>query len=266
MNELSLKDKQAVIFGAGGSVGSAVAQALAAHGAAVYLSGRRRANLQQTAAAIRQAGGSAPAVELDAADEAAVAEYLAAVLQTSGQLDIVVNAMGLEPPAYGSSTSALELSLEQFRLPLDTLVTSQFITARAAARYMVRQHSGVILFITAIPARGLPNSAAIGSAFGAVESLLRCLAAELGPQGVRVVGIRSGAMVDSHTIQATVERTARQLAVAPAQVVAQYEQRTLLKRLATVADTAGLAAFLASDAARMLTGAIVNASGGAVMD
>ena len=88
-------------------------------------------------------------------------------------------------------------------LPLSTLVPSQFITARAAARHMVQQHSGVILFVTAMPGYDgvSPNATAIGAAFGAMESLLRCLSADLGPAGVRVVGIRSGAMVETRTIQ-----------------------------------------------------------------
>jgi NAD(P)-dependent dehydrogenase (short-subunit alcohol dehydrogenase family) len=160
----------------------------------------------------------------------------------------------------------LELPLEQFLLPLTTLVPSQFITARAAARQMVRQHSGTILFITAVPAHGSPNSSAIGSAFGAMETLLRCLAMDLGPAGVRVVGIRSGAMVETRTIQQSVERVAQALGVSEAQVVSRFEQATLLKSLPTVADTARLAAFLASDSARTITGAIVNASSGSVID
>ena len=122
-------------------------------------------------------------------------------------------------------------------------------------------------FVTAIPGRGAsPNATAIGSAFGAMESLLRCLAADLGLAGVRVVGIRSGAMVETRTIQQSVENVAHTLGISKEQVVSRFEQGSLLKRLSTVADTARLAAFLASDGARTLTGAIVNASSGSVID
>jgi NAD(P)-dependent dehydrogenase (short-subunit alcohol dehydrogenase family) len=131
---------------------------------------------------------------------------------------------------------------------------------------MVRQHSGVILMLTATPARGAPGAAAIGATLGAMESLLRCLAAELGPAGVRVTGIRSGGLVETRTIQQTLENIAKATGATLEQVTANFEQRTLLKPAATLLDTAKLAAFLASDRARPLTGAIVNASSGALLD
>jgi 3-oxoacyl-[acyl-carrier protein] reductase len=211
-------------------------------------------------------GGIASAAQVDALDEQAVNAYLDRVVQEAGSVDVLLNVMGPQAKNYGNGTNTLELPLEQFMLPLSTLVRSQFITARAAARHMVRQHSGVILFVTAIPARGSRNASAIGTAFGAMEALLRCLAADLGPAGVRAVGIRSGAMAETRTIQQSFENVARSLGVSAAQVLSMSEQGTLLKRLPTVADTVRLAAFLASDAARALTGAIVNASSGSVID
>ncbi len=261
-----LTHKHAVIFGAGGSVGTAVAKEFAAQGATVFLSGRTLGAVEQVAEEIHQDGGVAYAAQVDALDAQAVHAYLDRVAHEAGSIDILLNATGPQPKDYGNGTSTLELPLEQFLVPLSTLVPSQFITARAAARHMVQQHSGVILFVTAIPARGGPNVTAIGSAFGAMESLLRCLAADLGPSGVRVVGIRSGAMVETRTIEQSVENVAHTLGVSKAQVVSMFEQRTLLKRLPTVSDTARLAAFLASDGARTITGALVNASNGSVID
>src|SRR6266566_1294257 len=261
-----LTHKHAVIFGAGGAIGTAMAKEFAAQGATVFLSDRRLAAIEQVAEEIHQNGGTAYAAGVDAFDEQAVQAYLDRVAQEGGSIDILLNVMGPQAKDYGEGTSTLELPLEQFLLPLSTLVPSQFITARAAAQHMVRQHSGIILFVTATPARGTPNATAIGTAFGAMESLLRCLAADLGPAGVRVVGIRSGAMVDTRTIQQSLENAAHTLGISKEQVVSMFEQRSLLKRLPTVADTARLAAFLASDGARTLTGAIVNASSGSVID
>jgi NAD(P)-dependent dehydrogenase (short-subunit alcohol dehydrogenase family) len=261
-----LTQKNAVIFGAGGAVGAAVAREFAAQGATVFLSGRRLSAVEQVVTDIENSGGIAHAAEVDALDERAVQAYLAGMAGEAESIDIVLNAMGPQPKDYGNGTNTLELPLEQFLLPLTTLVPAQFITARATARHMVRQRSGVILFVTAVPARGSLNSSAIGSAFGAMETLLRSLAVDLGPAGVRVVGIRSGAMSETRTIQQSVERVAQSLGVSEAQVVARFEQATLLKRLPTVADTARLAAFLSSDNARTITGAIVNASGGSVID
>src|SRR5713226_1813111 len=261
-----LTHKRAVIFGAGGAVGTAVAKEFAVQGATVFLSGRTLNAVEQVAADIHQDGGVAYAAQVDALDEQAVQAYLDRVAQEGGSIDILLNVIGPQPKDYGNGTNTLELPLEQFLLPLSTLVPSQFITARSAARHMVRQHSGVILFVTATPARGSPNATAIGSAFGAMESLLRCLAADLGPAGVRVVGIRSGPMLGTRTIEQSFENVARTLGVSKAQVVSRFEQGSLLKSSSTVADTARLAAFLASDGARTFTGAIVNASSGRVID
>lgn len=260
-----LTHKHAVIFGASGAVGTAVAKEFAAQGATVFLSGRALGAVSQVAEEIQQDGGVAYAAEVDALDEQAVNAYLDRVAQ-EGSIDILLNAMGPQAKDYGNSTSTMELPIEQYLLPLTTLVPSQFITARAAARHMVQQRSGVILFVTAIPVRGFTNATAIGSAFGAMEALLRCLAMDLGPAGVRVVGIRSGAMVDTRTIQQSIENAVHRLSISKEQVVSMFEQRTLLKSLPTVVDTARLAAFLASDGARVLTGTIVNASSGSVID
>src|SRR5712692_9253457 len=212
-----LTHKHAVIFGASGAVGRAVAKEFAAQGATVFLTGRTLNAVEPVAEEIHKDGGVAYAAQVDALDEQAVQAYLDRMAQERGSIDILLNATGPQPKDYGNATSTLELPLEQFLLPLSTLVPSQFITARAAARHMVRQHSGVILFLTAHPARGMTAATAIGTAFGAMESLLRCLAADLGPAGVRVVGIRSGAMVETRTIQQSVENAAHRLSVSKEQ-------------------------------------------------
>jgi len=261
-----LSRKHAVIFGSGGAVGSAVAKQFAAQGASVFVSGRHAGGLDDLTTGIRAEGGLAESAEVDALNEAEVNSYLDRIAQEAGSIDIVLNVTGPRPQDYSNGRDTLDLPLEHFMLPLSTLVQSEFITARAAARSMVQQHSGVILFITASPARGLANVSAIGAAFGAMESLVRCLAVDFGPSGVRVVGIRSGAMIDTPTIQRSLEARARQLSLPIEQVASRLQESTLLKRLPTAADTARLAAFLASDAARAITGAIVNASSGSVID
>lgn len=261
-----LAGKRALIFGAGGAVGAAAAGEFAAQGATVFLAGRTLSRVEQVVEPLQERDLAAYAAQVDALDEAAVEACLDRITGDGKALDILLNVTGPQANEYGNATATLDLPLEQYLLPLTTLVPAQFITARAAARRMVRQGSGVILLITAIPGRGSAASAAIGSAFGAMESLVRCLAVDLGPSGVRVAGIRSGPMVDTRTIRQSFENTARRLATTPEQVVAQAEARTLLKRLPTAADTARLAAFLASDAARTVTGAILNSTSGALLD
>src|SRR5260370_20022878 len=175
-----LTHKHAVIFGAGGAVGRAVAKEFAAQGATVFLSGRTLAAVEQVAADIHKDGGIAYAAQVDALDEQAVNAYLDRVAQEGGSIDILLNVMGPQPKDYGNGTNTLELPLEQFLLPLSTLVPSQFITARAAARHMVRKRPGVILFVTAgLGMTKTPNGTAIAAGLGAIELLLGCLAADL---------------------------------------------------------------------------------------
>jgi 3-oxoacyl-[acyl-carrier protein] reductase len=196
-----LEDKTAVIFGAGGEVGGAVAKELAAQGARLSLSGRTKAPVQELAQAISGRGQTAAAAEVDALDEDAVNSYLDDMVAAAGRIDIVFNAMGPQAVEYRNATSTLELPVEAFMLPMTTILRSQFITARAAARHFVKAGSGVIVFLTATPSQGLANTAAIGAAYGAIESLTRSLAVDLGPLGVRVVCVRSMLMAETRVGQ-----------------------------------------------------------------
>jgi NAD(P)-dependent dehydrogenase (short-subunit alcohol dehydrogenase family) len=132
---------------------------------------------------------------------------------------------------------------------------------------MIKQHSGVIIFVTGSPARGhAPGTTAIGAAFGAIENLTENLAFEVSPFGVRVVCLRTLANADSRSIQDTMELLAARLPITKHQAIAQIAQSSFLKVPATVHDTANAAVLIASDRARMLTGTVVNATGGAALD
>jgi NAD(P)-dependent dehydrogenase (short-subunit alcohol dehydrogenase family) len=147
------------------------------------------------------------------------------------------------------------------------MVRSRFITARAAARHMIKQHSGVIIFVTGSPARGhVPGATAIGAAFGAIENLTENLAFEVSPFGVRVVCLRTVANTDSRSIQDTMDFLASRLNITKDQAMAQIAQSNFLKVAATVQDTANAAVLIASERARMLTGTVFNATAGAAMD
>jgi NAD(P)-dependent dehydrogenase (short-subunit alcohol dehydrogenase family) len=263
----NLIGKAAVVFGVGGAIGGALASELAERGADVFLSGRAKSHVQDVADGISGRGGIATVAEVDALDEAEVNDYIDQVAGAAGRIDVVFNAMGPQPLEYGNATSTMLLPVEKFMLPLDTIVRSQFITARSAARHLLRQRSGVVLFLSATPSRGLsPNTAAIGSAYGAIESLTRCLATELGPAGVRVVCVRSMGMADTRTMQQTYELGGQDMGIPAAKIRTIIESRALLGRSPSVAETAQLLAFLASDEATAITGAIINSSCGQVLD
>ena len=262
-----LQDKIAVVFGASGSIGAAVAKEFAAEGARVFLAGRTKASLAAVARQITASGSEARTAVLDVLDDTGVSQFLDDVVKQTGRIDVVLDATGPLAKQYGNGKLAVELPIEEFMVPLTTMVRSRFITARAAARHMIRQHSGVVILVTGSPARPhVPGAAAIGAAFGAMENLVANLAFEVSPFGVRVVCIRTVANIDSRSIQDTMDFVARQLGITKEQAMAQIAQTSFLKLPATVADTANAAVLIASNRARMLTGTVVNATAGAALD
>ena len=139
--EMMLKDKVAVIYGAGGGIGGAVARAFASDGANVFLTGRNLAPVEVVAKEIVAAGGSAQAAEVDALDEQAVDAHLQSVIDQAGRVDISFNAIGI-PDAKLLGVPLTELDVEQFSLPIATHATSYFLTARLAARQNDREQVG----------------------------------------------------------------------------------------------------------------------------
>ena len=267
MNCHVLKDKTAVVFGAGGSIGAAVAKEFAAEGARVFLAGRTKASLEAVAKQITTAGGGAQTTVVDALDDAAVNRCLEDVARQAGKIDILVDLTGPLASEYGNGKVAVELPLDEFMASLTTIVKSHFITARAAARHMVNQKSGVIIFVTGSPARPhVPGATAIGAAFGSIENLTGNLAFEVSPMGVRVVCLRTVANVDSRPILDTMDFVASRMNITRDQAIGQVALSNFLKIPATVQDTANAAVLIASDRARMMTGTVVNASAGAALD
>jgi NAD(P)-dependent dehydrogenase (short-subunit alcohol dehydrogenase family) len=262
-----LKDKHAIVFGAGGSIGSAVAREFAIEGAEVFLSGRSKPSVEAVAKEIAAAGGRAHAAAVDTRDDTAVNQYVDGIMKQTGKIEIILDATGPRAREYGNGKLAVDLPIDQFMVPLDTIVRSRFITARAAARHMVKQHSGTIILVTGSPARPhVPGATAIGAAFGAIENLTANLAYEVGPVGVRVVCIRTVANIDSTSIQDTMGFLVDQLKITKDQAIAQIVQSNFLKIAATVQDTANAAVLVASDRGRMLTATVVNATAGAALD
>ncbi len=160
-----------------------------------------------------------------------------------------------------------DIAQEAFTHYMTHAVVSQFLTARAAAKHMLAKRSGAVIFLGATPATGLaPFVAGATAAHAAIEGLTRCLATEWSPSGVRVVCIRASGMQDTQRIR-RVRGAIAKLVGAPEPAFAQgVIEKSLLKRTLTVEETAELVAFLASDVAAPLTGAILNASCGEVLD
>jgi 3-oxoacyl-[acyl-carrier protein] reductase len=252
-----LEHKNAVIYGAGGSIGGAVARAFGREGARVFLAGRTRATLDEVAEAIRSAGGTAETAQVDALDEQAVDEHADAVAAEAGGIDISFNVIA-HPYTHG--TPLAEMAVGDFMAPVETAARTTFLTARAAARHMIPRRSGVILAFGGPGDRSGPmRDYYLGGtqvAFDAIETMRRQLSVELGPHGIRVVTLASGGIPESLPEGFD----------GRAEIVAMIEGQTLLGRAATLEDVGNAAVFAASDWARSVTAAIVNVSCGALVD
>lgn len=260
-----LTGKTAVIYGAG-AIGGAVARAFARDGAQIFLAGRNPAKLSALADDIRAAGGRADTAELDALDEAAVTRHAESVAAQSGAIDIALNAVGI---AHVQGVPLAALSVEDYFLPVSVYTRTNFITAKAASRHM---RNGGTLFLLATPAGGMPGPGFMGhnSACAAVEGMTRHLAGELGASGIRVVCLKSHAIPEaarngSHSAGVFAD-AAKAAGMNVDQMLAGAAQTTLLQRLPTLEQIAETAAFLASDRAGAITGAIVNLTCGMQVD
>jgi NAD(P)-dependent dehydrogenase (short-subunit alcohol dehydrogenase family) len=259
-----LAGKVAVIYGAGGAVGGAVGRAFAREGATVFLTGRRPAPVEAVAEAIASGGGSAEAAAVDALDEQAVDEHLQSVVDTAGRVDISFNAVGI-PDTEIVGVPLLELDVERFSRPITAYATSYFLTARLAARRMVPNKSGVIMTVTAIPARrGTPLNGGYGPAQAAKELLTRELSAELAAHGIRVVGLRPHGMPQTDSLKEVFDAKAFDITWEQWQDL--LASTTHARRASTLEELAHMAAFMASDRASAITGTTVDLSMGTLDD
>jgi NAD(P)-dependent dehydrogenase (short-subunit alcohol dehydrogenase family) len=263
---MMLNEKVAVIYGAGGDIGGAVARAFAAEGAKVFLTGHLQAPVEAVAKDIVSAGGSSEAAEVDALDEQAVDKHLQSVIDKAGRVDISFNAVGI-PDGNIVGVPLVELDVEQFSLPISAYATSYFLTARLAARWMIANKSGVIMTVTALHSRmGLPLVGGYGPAQAVKEALTRDLSAELAPQGIRVVGLRPQGMPETRTIKEAFEPRAEALGMTWEEFQEFLAGRTHPRRLMTLAEMANVAVFMASDMAIGMTGTTVNLTMGSLDD
>jgi NAD(P)-dependent dehydrogenase (short-subunit alcohol dehydrogenase family) len=263
---MMLKDKVAVIYGAGGAIGSAVARAFASEGAALFLTGRGLAAVDVVAKQVDAAGGSAEAAEVDALDERAVEQHLQSVIDRTGRVDISFNSIGISDTDI-LGVPLVELDVGRFSRPIAAYTTSYFLTARLAARCMIPMRSGVIMRVTTLHSRmGIPLVGGFGPAMAAMEALTRDLSAELAPHGIRVIGLRPQAMPETATIREAFEPRARTMGMTWEQFQDFLASRTHPRRLMTLEEMAGVAAFLASDKATGMTGTTVNLTMGSLDD
>ena len=263
-----LQNNVAVVYGGGGAIGGAVARALAKEGAELFLAGRTKEKLDAVADDIRSAGGRADVSVIDALNEEEVAQHSARVAAKAGGIDIAFNGLGIK---HVQSVLLTDLSVTDFLHPIMAYATAYFITARAVTPHMASRGSGVIMMLSTPGAR-MPGTGFLGygTSCAATEGMTRLLAAELAPAGVRVVCIRSHAIPEASTMGShsrdVFEPIAQSAGITLDMMMEGVAAGTLLKRLPTLDQVANAAVFAASAHAASMTGAIINLTGGAVVD
>jgi 3-oxoacyl-[acyl-carrier protein] reductase len=251
-----LQNKNAVVYGAGGSLGGAVAKAFAKQGAHVFLAGRNLPSLERVFKEIIAEDGMAEMYQVDAMIENEVDQFVANVVQRTGTVDISFNAIDYQPV---QNISLVEMSVEDFVRPVRIAMHTQFLTSRAAARVMMKQRGGVILTLTATPGGiGYPLTGGFATACSAIETFAKNLAAETGAHGVRVVNIRSAGSPDSKVFKDAIDRKPNEMKT----VLRSMENDTMLKALPRMDDIANVAVFLSSDLAGKITGVTIDVTAG----
>jgi 3-oxoacyl-[acyl-carrier protein] reductase len=251
-----LQNKNAVIYGAGGSIGETVASAFANAGAKVFLSGHNISSVQKVADAINASGGNAQADQVDALNEKEINNYINKIVQTAGTIDISFNLIDYK---VVQNIPLIEMPAEDFVRPVNIAMQTQFLTSAAAAKIMATQKSGVILTLTATPGGiGYPYTAGFAPACSAIETLSKNLAGELGIYGIRVVNIRSAGSPDSKVFKDAILNHPKEMEI----VLQKMEADTMLKKLPLMQDIANIAVFLSSDLAGKITGVTIDVTCG----
>lgn len=265
MNQL--KNKVAVIYG-NGAIGSAVARSFARAGARVFLTGLTPSKLKAIADEIAFDGGIIETAQLNALDEQAVEHHMNEVIQKAGRIDISFNTIGI-PQKEVQHVPLADLSVEDFSLPITTYTKSHFITAKAAAKRMIKQGSGVIIMHTANLSRvSAPLAGGRGAAWAALESLCRSFSVECGPYGVRAICLLTTAIPETPIIAETFkelfEAMSKTRDITTEEFDAMMADHTHRKRLTTLTELTEAAVFVSSDEASAITGTIFNLTAGMI--
>lgn len=245
----SLNGQTAVVTGASGGIGHAGAVALAEAGANVVVVGRNRAKLEETARDVEKAGRKTQIIEADVTDEKAVAAMVATIEKNFGGADILFNNAGIT-----TGKPLVDLPLDEWERIINVNVTGAYICCRAFAPGMIARKRGSIINMgSVLSGRGMALRTVYSASKAGVANLGAALAFELGPYGITV-----------NTIGATVIVTDlnRDLIKNQPQLYEKVLSRHAIPRFGDVEDVAGTLVFLASPAARFITGQTIFVDGG----
>ena len=245
-----LDDQVAVITGAGAGIGRAIAETFAAAGAAVMVSDLNADAAQAVAQEIVARGGKAISTACDVTKEDDLARLVQETTTHFGKLTLLVSNAG------GGGPKAFDMPMADFRWAFDLNVFSLFRLAQLAAVEMAKAGGGAILAITSMAGENKnQRMASYGSSKAATNHLIRNIAFDLGPQGIRVNGVAPGAT-----------RTDALESVLTPDIEKKMLAHTPIHRLGEAQDMANAALFLCSSAASWVSGQILTVSGGGVQE
>lgn len=246
---MQLKNKVAIITGAGQGIGRAIALHFAHAGAKIVVGDLNIETANQTVREIESNSGQAIALQVNVTRQTDVFELIAKASQVFGRLDILVNNVGVCP-----NTSIVDIPEAEWDMVLAVNLKGTFLCSQAAARQMIKQKNGVIINITSVDAKTRTTANAhYAAAKAGVISFTRTLACETAPYGIRVNAVAPG-WIASNPAKAMTDRWRRAVEEIP------------VHRLGTPDDVAEAVLFLASDAAGYITGEVLDVNGGIVMD
>jgi NAD(P)-dependent dehydrogenase (short-subunit alcohol dehydrogenase family) len=260
-NHLALEGRVAVVTGGNRGIGLVIAKALAGAGARLAISSRDAASLGRAAAELEAAGAECLAVPCDVADPASADAMAAAVLEHFGQVDVVVANAGIAGP----TAPMHEITYEQWRECLGIDLDGVYLTFRGLVPAMIERGRGSLIAISSITGkRPLSGRTPYSAAKMGVIGLVRTLALELGPHGIRVNSVVPGA-VEGPRIKDVVRNLARARGISEEEAIRPFIDTAPLQRLVRPEEVAAACVFLASDAAAGITGEDLNVSAGVVM-
>ena len=245
----TLKDKVAIVTGASSGIGAAIAEYLAAAGAAVvvnYASNREGAD--RVVAAITREGGKAVPVQANVAKQADIDRLFSETKKAFGRLDVLVNNAGI----YAFSPIE-DVTEEHVRKHFDLNVLGLLLSTKEAVRHFDAAGGSIINISSAATTLTPPNASVYTATKAAVDAITRSLAKELGPRNIRVNAINPG-MVDTEGVRAG--------GFAEGDFRKDVEARTPLGRIGKPEDVAPVAVFLASPDAGWITGETLLVAGG----
>ena len=247
-----------IVTGASKGIGRVTSQQFAREGARVVCVARSADLVEQTAASIVGAGGTALPVVCDAAQEQSVRAMVETVVRTYGRIDVLVNNAG----DGGPTKRVQDYTVEDWFYTINSCLTSSYLCIRFAVPEMIRVGGGAIVNISSTAGRrGLPFRIGYCSAKAGQVGMTYCLALELGPQNIRVNAIAPGA-VEGDRIDRVIAGQAAVKGISEESQRQAMMERTPLKRMTTADDIAATAVFLCSDLARNISGQCVAVNAG----